>query len=251
MKIVIIGGTGLIGSRLAQRLQTAGHAVLAAAPSTGVNSLTGEGLADALAGAQVVVDVSNSPSFEARAVLDFFQTATRHITEAAAAAGVQHLVALSIVGVDRPPGNGYFRAKLAQEALIRTSGLPHTIVRATQFHEFVRAIADGATHDGVVHATSAGIQTIAAADVALALAGVVEGAPLNGIREIAGPQAQCMDALLREALGALGDPRPVITDDSEPYFGAVLEAGTLLPGPDAWLAPTTWRAWHQRQTQAA
>ncbi|MBX3610489.1 MAG: NAD(P)H-binding protein [Hydrogenophaga sp.] len=248
MHITLIGGTGLIGSRLAQRLRLAGHTVVAAAPSTGVNTLTGQGLPEALQGAQVLVDVSNSPDFADQAVLDFFQTSTRQLIRAATAAGVRHYVALSIVGIDRPPGNGYFRAKLAQEALIRASALPHTIVRATQFHEFVGAIADAATRDGVVHATSAGIQTIAADDVALALAGVAQNAPLNGVCEIAGPQPMGMDALMRQALALRGDARRVVTDDAAPYFGAVLQASTLLPGPDAWLAPTTWPAWHERQS---
>jgi uncharacterized protein YbjT (DUF2867 family) len=251
MKVVIIGGTGLIGKQLGALLQQGGHVVVAAAPSTGVDTLTGEGLAQALQGAQVVVDVSNSPSFEPAAVLRFFETSTRNITLAAAAARVPHCVALSIVGVDLPPGNGYFHAKLAQERQIRASGLPYSIVRATQFHEFIGTIADSFTRDGVVHAPSAGIQTIASADVARALADTVVAAPINTWREIGGPQPQAIDALLREALAAKGDPREVRTDDSAGYFGAPLQAGTLLPGPGAWLAPTTWQAWLARSTQAA
>jgi uncharacterized protein YbjT (DUF2867 family) len=243
MNIVIIGGTGLVGTQLANRLHKAGHRVVAAAPSTGVNTLTGEGLAAALSGSQVVVDVSNSPSFEPAAVLNFFQTSTRNLTLAASAAGVSHLVALSIVGMERLPDNGYFRAKLAQEALIRASGLPFTLVRATQFHEFLPAIADAATRDGVVHAPSASIQTIASADVAQALAGSVEAAPLNGQREIAGPQAFAMDALLREVLALRKDARAVRTDETATYFGSVLAAGSLLPGAQAWLAPTRWQTW--------
>lgn len=251
MKIVIIGGTGLIGTQLGALLRQGGHTVVAAAPSTGVNTLTGEGLAQALQGAQVVVDVSNSPSFETAAVLRFFETSTRNITLAAAAARVPHYVALSIVGVDLPPGNGYFHAKVAQERLIRASGLPHTIVRATQFHEFIGAIADSYTRDGVVHAPGAGIQTIASADVAQALADTVLAAPINAWREIAGPRAQPIDALLREVLAARGDPREVRTDHGADYFGAPLQAATLLPGPGASIAPTTWQVWLARTAQGA
>lgn len=251
MKVVIIGGTGLIGKQLGALLQQGGHAVVAAAPSTGVDTLTGEGLAQALQGAQVVVDVSNSPSFEPAAVLRFFETSTRNITQAAAAARVPHYVALSIVGVDLPPGNGYFHAKVAQERLIRASGLPYSIVRATQFHEFIGAIADSFTRDGVVHAPSAGIQTIASADVAQALADTVVAAPINTWREIGGPQPQGIDALLREVLATQGDPREVRTDDSATYFGAPLQAGTLQPGPGAWIGPTTWQAWAARTSQPA
>lgn len=251
MKIVIIGGTGLIGTQLGALLQQRGHTVVAAAPSTGVNTLTGQGLDAAMQGAQVVVDASNSPSFEAEAVMHFFETSTRNITRAAAAAGVTHGVALSIVGVDQPPGNAYFHAKLAQERLLRESGLPYTIVRATQFHEFIGTIADSYTRDGVVHAPSAGIQTIASADVASALADTALGAPLNGWREIGGPQRMGIDTLLRDYLAARGDPRTVRTDDSAGYFGAPVRASTLQTREGAWIAPTPWQAWVVRSTQTA
>lgn len=251
MKIVIIGGTGLIGKQLATLLQRNGHEVVAAAPSTGVNTLTGEGLGTALQGAQVVVDVSNSPSFEDRAVMDFFQTSTRNILQAASAAGVRHLVALSVVGTDRLPGSGYFRAKLAQEDLIRAGALPYTIVRATQFHEFLGAIADAATRNGRVHAPRAGIQPMASADVAAGVARVVPAEPLNGICEIAGPVALPMDELLRGLLRARGDAREVVTDDSAGYFGTPLQADSLLPGAQAWLGGTTLPAWEAARGVAA
>jgi uncharacterized protein YbjT (DUF2867 family) len=250
MKVVIIGGTGLIGKQVAALLGQGGHEVLAAAPSTGVNTLTGEGLAQALQGAQVVVDVSNSPSFEAAAVMDFFQTATRNILSAATAAGVRHVVALSIVGTERLPESGYFLAKLAQEQMIRGSALPHTIVRATQFHEFLGAIADAATREGRVHAPSAGIQPIASADVAAAVARAATAEPVNGLTEIAGPVAFRMDELLRGLLQQRGDAREVVTDESAGYFGAPLKAGTLLPGAGAWLAPTTLQAWSTARAAA-
>jgi uncharacterized protein YbjT (DUF2867 family) len=251
MKIVIIGGTGLIGTQLGALLQQTGHQVVAAAPSTGVDTLTGQGLDAALQGAQVVVDVSNSPSFEAEAVMHFFETSTRNLTRAAAAARVPHVVALSIVGVDVLPGNAYFHAKVAQERLLRESGLPWSVVRATQFHEFIATIADSYTRDGVVHAPSAGIQTIASADVARALADTALGAPLNDWREIGGPQRSGIDALLREFLAAKGDPRTVQTDDSAGYFGAPVQASTLQTHEGAWIAPTTWQAWLARSTQPA
>ncbi len=251
MKVVIIGGTGLIGKQVGALLRQGGHEVTAAAPSTGVNTLTGEGLAQALQGAQVVVDVSNSPSFEPAAVMDFFQTSTRNVLGAAQAAGVRHLVALSVVGTDRLPQSGYFLAKLAQEQLIRASALPHTIVRATQFHEFLGAIADAATREGRVHAPSAGIQPIASADVALGVARAATAEPVNGLTEIAGPVAFRMDELLRGWLQQRGDAREVVTDESAGYFGAPLQADSLLPGAGAWLAPTTLQAWSAAQAASS
>ena len=243
MKVVIIGGTGLIGQQVGALLRQGGHDVLAAAPSTGVNTLTGDGLPQALRGARVVVDVSNSPSFEPAAVMHFFQTSTRQLLNEATAAGVRHVVALSVVGTDRLRESGYFLAKLAQEQLIRDGALPHTIVRATQFHEFLGAIADAATRDGRVHAPSAGIQPIAASDVAAAVARAATAEPLNGLTEIAGPQAWPMDELLRDLLRQRGDGREVVTDEGAGYFGAPLQTDSLLPGPGAWLAPTTLQAW--------
>ena len=192
---------------------------------------------------RVVVDVSNSPSFEPAAVMHFFQTSTRQLLNEATAAGVRHVVALSVVGTDRLRDSGYFLAKLAQEQLIRGGALPHTIVRATQFHEFLGAIADAATRDGRVHAPSAGIQPIAASDVAAAVALAATAEPLNGLTEIAGPQAWPMDELLRDLLRQRGDGREVVTDEGAGYFGAPLQADSLLPGPGAWLAPTTLQAW--------
>jgi uncharacterized protein YbjT (DUF2867 family) len=250
MKVVIIGGTGLIGRQVAALLRQGGHEVVAAAPSTGVNTLTGEGLAEALQGAQVVVDVSNSPSFDAAAVMDFFQTSTRNVLDAAQAAGVRHLVALSVVGTERLPESGYFLAKLAQEEMIRAGALPHTIVRATQFNEFLGAIADAATRDGRVHAPSAGIQPMASSDVAAAVARAATAEPANGLTEIAGPVAFRMDELLRGLLQQRGDAREVVTDESAGYFGAPLKADSLLPGAGAWLAPTTVQAWSAAQAAA-
>lgn len=243
MKTVILGGSGLIGKKLTRLLQQAGHEVLAASPSTGVDALTGEGLEAALAGAAVVVDVTNSPSFEDEAVMHFFQTSTGNLVSAARRAGVRHLVALSVVGSERLPAAGYFRAKLAQEALIRASGLPHTIVRATQFFEFLMAIAQGGTEGDTVRATSATLQPIAADDVAAALADVVGSAPLDGQCEIAGPQALPLDAMLRRRLQAAGDPRRVVKDDSATYFGAPIDDGTLTPRAGARLGATTLDQW--------
>lgn len=251
MKVVIIGGTGLIGKQVGALLRQGGHEVLAAAPSTGVNTLTGEGLAQALKGAQVVVDVSNSPSFEPAAVMDFFQTSTRNVLQAATAAGVRHLVALSVVGTERLPESGYFLAKLAQEQLIRASALPHTIVRATQFHEFLGAIADAATREGRVHAPSAGIQPMASSDVAAAVARAATAEPVNGLTEIAGPVAFRMDELLRGLLQQRGDSREVVTDESAGYFGAPLKADSLLPAAGAWLGSVTVQAWTAAQPARA
>lgn len=242
-KIVIIGGTGLVGSRVVQRLVADGHEAIPASPASGVNTLTGEGLDEVLAGAQVVVDVTNSPSFEERAVLDFFTTSTTRLIDAATRAGVGHYVALSVVGTERLTGSGYFRAKIAQEKLITGSGLPYTIVHATQFFEFVRGIADSATIEDTVRLSGALIRPIAAADVATAVAVTAAGEPVNGIREIAGPETLGLDALIGLALTADGDPRRVITDPAAPYFGAVLGERTLLPGDEAITFDTRFEDW--------
>jgi uncharacterized protein YbjT (DUF2867 family) len=229
MKIVIIGGTGLIGSRLVQRLRTSGHEALAASPNTGINTLTGEGLDDALAGADVVVDVANSPSFEDNAVLAFFQQSGSNLLAAESRAGVRHHVALSVVGTARLQQSGYFRAKQVQEELIRASGIPYSIVQATQFFEFVAAIAQSVGDGPVVRASPAYIQPIAADDVADVLRDIALGSPLNGTLEIAGPERLTMSELVGRFFQAHGDDRKVIEDPAVPYFGAVLEPGTLVP----------------------
>ena len=247
MKIVVIGGTGLIGSKLVAKLGEQGHEAVAAAPNTGVNTLTGEGLADALAGASVVIDVSNSPSWEDAAVLEFFRTSTTNLLEYSAKAGVGHYVALSVVGTDRLQDSGYFRAKAAQEQLIRDSGRPYSLVHATQFFEFVEAIAEFSTVDGVVSLPSALIQPIAAEDVAAGVGRVAVGAPLNGLREIAGPEQFGLDELVRKGLAAKGDPREVVTDEEAPYYGVRLSERTLLPGPDAQLGEITFDKWLTEQ----
>lgn len=230
MKIVVIGGSGLIGSRLAHRLQQRGHAVLAASPSTGVNALTGEGLDTALAGAQVVVDVANSPSFADEAVMDFFTRAGRHLLDAEARAGVEHHVALSVVGTARLQASGYFRAKQAQEELIVGAGRPYySIVQATQFMEFVGAIAQSAVDGDMLRVPAADIQPIAADDVAALLAEVVLEAPLNGRIEIAGPERLPMAELVAAHMRHQGDGRTVLADPKARYFGAALEHDTLVP----------------------
>jgi uncharacterized protein YbjT (DUF2867 family) len=233
MKIVVIGGSGLIGSKLVAKLDEHGHEAVAASPNTGVDTLTGEGLADAVAGAAVVVDVSNSRSFEDAAALEFFDTSTRNLLASEAAAGVGHHVALSIVGTERMTESGYFRAKLAQEQLIERSSIPYSIVRATQFHEFLNSIAADATDGDTIRLPPALIQPIAAADVASALGRISVGAPLNGIIEIAGPDQFRLDELIRGRIGTIGDPREVITDPDAAYFGITPGERTLLPGEDA------------------
>jgi uncharacterized protein YbjT (DUF2867 family) len=233
MKIVVIGGTGLIGGKLVKLLQAKGHEVLAASPGTGVNAVTGEGLAAALAGAEVVVDVANSPSFAPADVLDFFQKSSRNLGKAEQEAGVRHHVALSIVGTDRLPGNGYFTAKVAQEELIRQNGVPYTILRATQFMEFLAAIGQSSAVEGTIRLSPALIQPVAADDVAQALADVALAAPLNGTSELAGPQAYPLEQIVRQALAAAGETRPIVTDPLAPYFGAVLEHGSLVPAATA------------------
>ena len=229
MKIVVIGGTGLIGAKVVTILREQGHEAVAASPRLGVNTLTGEGLAEALDGASVVVDVSNAPSFEDQAVLEFFQTSTRNLLAAEAAAGVGHHVALSIVGIDRAPDNGYFQAKLAQEKLIAAGQIPYSIVRATQFFEFIDGIADAATTGTDVHIAPVAFQPMAADDVARAVAGVAVNAPLNGRVEIAGPDQLRFDDVIRRRLRARNDARRVVADPRAPYFGAVPREQSLVP----------------------
>jgi len=243
MKIVVIGGTGLIGSKLVAKLGDHGHEAVAAAPNTGVNSLTGEGLAEAFAGASVVVDVTNSPSFEEAAVLEFFETSTRNLLEAEAAAGVGHHIALSIVGADRVPDSGYLRAKVAQEKLIAGSSIPYSIVRATQFFEFVGRIADEATEGDTVRLPPVLFQPMAADDVAAAVGRVAVAEPLNGVVEVGGPEAFRFDELVRHALTARQDPRTVVADPAAPYFGAVLSERSIVPDEGARLAATSFDDW--------
>lgn len=251
MKIVVIGGTGLIGSKLVSLLTEHGHEAIPASPNSGVNTLTGAGLTEVLTGAQVVVDVSNSPSFEDSAVLEFFSTSTTNLLTAEKAAGVGHHVALSVVGTDRLPKSGYFRAKVAQENLIKGSGLPYSIVHATQFFEFVRSIAQAATEGNTVRLSNALIQPIAAEDVARAIGRIAVGKPVNGILEIAGPVRLGLDELVRTALALRGDPREVVVDVSAPYFGAVLSERILVPGPDATVFETTFEQWLAAQATLA
>lgn len=246
MKLVIIGGTGLIGSKLVARLREHGHDAVPAAPDTGVNTLTGEGVADVLQGASVVVDVSNSPSFEAEAVMRFFTTSTRNLLEHAAAAGVTHYVALSVVGTERIPGSPYLRAKEAQERLIKASGLPYTIVHATQFFEFMKRIADEATDGTTVRLPPVLIQPMAADDVVKAVGKTAVGAPVNGTVEIAGPQQFRFDELIRQGLRARRDPREVVVDPQARYFGAVLDERSLIPAGNARLGEIRLEDWLTR-----
>jgi uncharacterized protein YbjT (DUF2867 family) len=243
MKIVVIGGSGLIGSKVVSKLREHGHEAVAASPGSGVNTVTGEGLAEALAGASVVVDVSNSPSFEDAAVLEFFETSTRNLLAAEAAAGVRHHVGLSVVGTERLSESGYFRAKIAQEKLIKGSSIPYSIVHATQFFEFIKSIAQAANDGNTVRLAPVLIQPIAADDVATAVGKVSVGSPVNGIVEVAGPQQFRLDELMRRGLSALHDPREVITDPHARYFGAQLSEHTLVPSDDALLAETRFEDW--------
>jgi uncharacterized protein YbjT (DUF2867 family) len=243
MKIVVIGGTGLIGSKVVALLTESGHEAVAASPRLGVNTITGEGLAAALDGASVVVDVSNAPSFEDQAVLEFFQTSTRNLLAAEAAAGVVHHVALSVVGTERLGESGYFRGKIAQEALIRDSGIPYSIVHATQFFEFIPGIADDATDGATVRLPPALFQPMAADDVARAVVKVALGSPVNGIVEVAGPEQFRLDDLIRQTLGARHDPRDVVTDPHARYFGAELHVRTLVPSDGALLSETRFEDW--------
>jgi uncharacterized protein YbjT (DUF2867 family) len=247
MKIVVVGGTGLIGSKVVATLAAAGHEAVAAAPNTGVDTLTGEGLADALAGTDVVVDVSNSPSFEDAAVLEFFETSTRNILNAAVAAAVGHHVALSVVGSERLPDSGYMRAKVAQEKLIAGSSVPYSIVHATQFFEFARRIADEATEGDTARVPPVMIQPMAAADVAAAVADVALAAPLNGTVEIGGPEPMRFEDFVRDRLLAAGDQRSVVADPEALYFGARLAERTLVPGEGARLGATRFADWLARE----
>lgn len=248
MKIVIMGGSGLIGKKLVRLLRDAGQDAVPASPSSGVNSITGEGLADALKGANAVVDVTNSPSFEDLAVMNFYKTSTANILKAAADAGVTHFVALSVVGADRCPDSGYMRAKVAQESLIKSRSVPYTIVRATQFFEFLGAIAgSGADAAGTVRLPHAKMQPMAADDVAAALADVVLAKPLNGTMEIAGPDAVPMDEIVRRYLDKTKDARLVVADPAARYFGALLNDRSLTPGDHPRLGPTQFDAWLTKQ----
>jgi uncharacterized protein YbjT (DUF2867 family) len=248
MKIVVIGGTGLIGSKLMRRLREQGHEAVAASPKSGVNTLTGEGLAAVLKDASVVVDVSNSPSFEDAAVLKFFETSTGNLLKYAAEAGIKHLVALSVVGTDQLSGSGYFRAKLAQEKLIKGSTIPYSIVRATQFFEFINGIADISSDGDKVRLPGVLFQPMAAEDVAIAVASIAVGQPVNGTVEIAGPEQFRLDELIRRHLAQLNDPREVITDPHARYSGAQVSERTLVPGKSARLGETRLETWLTRQT---
>jgi len=243
MKIIVIGGHGRIGSKIVERLGEHGHEAVAADLGTGVNTLTGEGLTEAFDGADVVVDVSNSPSFEDDAVLEFFQTSTRNILAAEQAAGVGHHVALSIVGSDRLPESGYLRAKVAQEALIESGSVPYTIVRSTQFYEFVDSIADAATEGDTVRVPAAGIQPVAADDAARAVGRIAAGRPVGGIVEVAGPRPYRFDELVRYGLSTHDDPRHVVADPDARYFGTTLTDDSLLPGENAQLGETRFEDW--------
>ena len=246
MKIVVIGGSGLIGTKLVNKLRQLGHEVVAASPSSGVNSITGEGLAEALAGAQAVVDVTNSPSWEDKAVLEFFETSTRNLLAAEVAAGVRHHVALSVVGTERLPQSGFFRAKMAQEDLIKASKFPYTIVRSTQFFEFVNGIAQSATDGQTVRLSPALVQPIVSDDVADALAEVTLGAPVNGTIEIAGPERLRLDELVRRFLSAKQDARQVVADVHARYFGIDLNDQSLTPGDNPRIGPTRFEDWLSR-----
>jgi uncharacterized protein YbjT (DUF2867 family) len=246
MKIVVIGGSGLIGTKLVNKLRERRHEALAASPSSGVNTITGEGLAEALAGAQVVVDVANSPSWEDKAVLEFFETSSRNLLAAEAAAGVGHHVALSVVGTERLLQGGFFRAKMAQEELIQASNIPYTIVRSTQFFEFVNGIAQSATDGQTVRLSPAFIQPIVSDDVAAALAEVTLGAPVNGTIEIAGPERLRLDELIRRFLHAKQDARQVVTDVHARYFDIELNDQSLTPGDNARIGPTRFDDWLSR-----
>lgn len=251
MKIIVIGGTGLIGSKVVTKLKESGIDAVAAAPNTGVNTITGEGLAEALTGASVVVDVSNSPSFEDAAVLAFFETSTRNILAAEAAEGVRHHVALSVVGTDRMAGSGYMRAKIAQEKLIEASSIPYSIVHATQFFEFMKGIADGGTEGNTVRLAPVLIQPIAAEDVAIAVTKAAVGKPVNGIVEVAGPEQFRLNEIVGRYLDARDDPRSVVADLNARYYGAKLEERTLVPDNNATIGETRFEDWLSRQPVTA
>src|SRR5262245_42641031 len=250
MKIVVIGGTGLIGSKVVAKLKQKGHEAIAATPNTGVNTITGEGLKAALTGTQVVIDLANSPSFEDKAVLEFFETSGRNLLAAEAAAGVRHHVALSIVGTDRSD-NGYFRAKVAQEKLIRASGIPYTIIRSTQFMEFLRGIADSSTDGNKVRIAPGLLQPIAADDVAANVADVALAPPRNGIVEIAGPERAPFNEIVARYLKAVGDPREVVRDPEARYFGGRVEERSLVPLGETRLGRIGLDEWLRRSKAAA
>jgi len=243
MKIVVIGGTGLIGSKVVMKLRERGYDVVAASPNSGVNTLTGQGLAEVLEGASVVVDVSNSPSFDDAAVMEFFETSTRNLLTYEAAAGVSHHVALSVVGCDRLPDSGYLRAKIAQEKLIKESSSPYSIVRATQFFEFLNGIADSATEGNIVRLPSVAFQPMAADDVAGVVSKVAIGSPLNGIVEVGGPEQFRFDEFISRGLNARKDPRAVIADPHARYFGAELSERSLVPSDGALLGEMRFEDW--------
>jgi len=251
MRIVAIGGTGLIGSKTVAILRAGGHEVVAASPNTGVNTITGAGLKEAMAGTQVVIDLANSPSFEPEAVLEFFQTAGRNLAAAESAAGVRHHVALSIVGTDRTPDNGYFRAKVAQEKVIEASGIPYTIIRSTQFMEFLGAIAAEATRESTVRVSPGLFQPIAADDVAASVADVAVAAPRNGIVEIAGPERAPFNEIVARYLRGIGDPRTVVSDPEARYFGGRVEERSLVPLGDARLGRIGLDEWLRRSRPKA
>jgi uncharacterized protein YbjT (DUF2867 family) len=246
MKIVVIGGSGLIGKKLVKIFRDNGHEAVPASPASGVNTLTGEGLDDVLKGAQVVVDVSNSPSFDDAPAMKFFETSTPNILSAEKKAGVKHHVALSVVGADRNPDSGYLRAKLAQEKLIKASGVPYSILRSTQFYEFTGGIADSATEGNTVRLTGAKLQPIAADDVAAALAPVVMGAPVNGVLEVAGPEPIPLAELAQRWLTAKHDKRQVVVDATARYFGTELNDKSLTPGTNPRIGPTRFDEWLKR-----
>jgi uncharacterized protein YbjT (DUF2867 family) len=251
MKVVVIGGTGLIGSKTVANLRQGGHAVTAASPNTGVNTITGQGLKEAMAGTQVVIDLANSPSFEDRAVLEFFETSGRNLLAAEGAAGVRRHVALSIVGTDRTPDNGYFRAKVAQERLIEKSGIPYTIIRSTQFMEFLRAIADSGAKGNIVRISPGLFQPIASDDVAAIVADVALAAPRNGIVEIAGPERAPFNEIVARYLKAVGDPRQVVSDPEARYYGGRVEEHSLVPLGEARLGRIGLAEWlHRSQSRA-
>jgi uncharacterized protein YbjT (DUF2867 family) len=249
MKIVVIGGTGLIGSKTVERLRRKGHEVVAASPSSGVNTITGEGLAEALAGARVVIDLANSPSFEDEAVLEFFRTSGRNLLAAETAASVEHHVALSVVGTERLQDSGYFRGKMVQEGLIRGSGIPYTIVHSTQFFEFLGAIAQSGTDGSTARLSPAYVQPIAADDVADIMADVALGAPSNRVIEIAGPDRVRLSELVARFLKTTGDSRQVIPDTHALYFGVELNDASLVPGANPRLGPTHFDDWQRRATR--
>lgn len=250
MKIVVIGGTGLIGSKSVACLDEEGHEAVAASPDSGVNTLTGEGLAEALEGAEVVIDVSNSPSFEDEAVMDFFTTCTTNLLAAATEAGVRHYVALSVVGADGVPESGYLRAKVAQERLIDGGSIPYTVVRATQFFEFVKRIADEATDGDVVRLPHVLFQPIAADDVAAAVCEASQRPPAEGIVEIGGPEQFRFDEFIRDGLMAMGDPRIVVADPKAQYFGAVLQERSLVPDNAVHLGDVRFQDWQAQPPKA-